>query len=121
MPDATGPGGQSVAEVRARLRAAADLLRESTTVDPAVRDSLAELLAELDRALETSTTPPAEVARLADGAAHLAEALHQQHDRGLLEASRGRLEGLVLQAEARAPTAVSLARNVIDGLASLGI
>jgi hypothetical protein len=38
-----------------------------------------------------------------------------------VEASRNHLEGLMLQAEARAPTAVSLARGLIDGLAALGI
>ena len=103
------------------------MLGESTDVDPAVRVALRELLDELGRVLETPSgdsqagTPPAEVARLADGAARLAEALHHRHDRGLLEASRDRLEGLVAQAEARAPFVVRLARNVIDALADLGI
>ncbi len=121
MPDVPEPGVPSVSEVRTRLHAAAEMLRESPAVAPEVRDPLAELLDELGRVLELPQAPPAEVARLAEGAAHLAVALHHRHDRGLLAASRDRLEGLVVQAEARAPTAVSLARNVIDGLASLGI
>jgi hypothetical protein len=79
------------------------------------------LLVELSRVLEAPDATPAEVARLAEGAARLAESLHQRHDRGLLESNRNRLEGLVLQAEARAPFLVRLARDVIEALADLGI
>jgi ABC-type transporter Mla subunit MlaD len=121
MADEPQPETPTVPEVRARLEAAAQMLGESTAVDPAVRSSLGELLSELSRALEAANATPAEVARLADGAARLAEALHHRHDRGLLEASRDRLEGLVRQAEARAPLVVRLARNVIEALADLGI
>jgi Domain of unknown function (DUF4404) len=121
MPDAPDPGVPAVPEVRTRLRDAAALLRQSAAVQPAVRAALVDLLDELDRALDAPAAPPAEVARLADGAAHLAEALHQPHDRGLLGASRDRLEGLVAQAETRAPTAVTLARSLIDALAGMGI
>ena len=121
MSDTSEPEAPSVTEVRTRLRAAAQMLVESTAVDPAVRGALSDLLGELARALETPAAPPAEVARLADGAAQLAEALHHRHDRGLLETSRDHLEKLVVQAEARAPIIVRLAHGVVDALADLGI
>ncbi len=121
MPDTPGPATPSVTEVRTRLHDAARLVRDSDSLDPDVRRSLAELMDELGRALEAPDAPPAEVARLAEGAAHLAESLHRGHDRGLPEGTRGRLEQLVLDAEARAPVAVGLARRLIDALANLGI
>jgi hypothetical protein len=127
MPNTSEPRIPSVPEVRARLEAAAQMLRESSSLDPAVRGELAELLAEFGRVLEAPAgdpqagTPSAEVVHLAEGTAHLAEALHQRHDRGLVAASRDRLERLALKAEARAPTVVNLARNLIEGLADLGI
>jgi hypothetical protein len=97
------------------------MLRDSAALDPVVEGALAELLDELGRALEAPDAPPAEVARLAEGAAHLAESLHHQHDRGLLKRARDRLRGLISQAEAHAPTAVGLARRLIDALANIGI
>ena len=121
MPDTPESRTPSVPEVRARLQDAARMLRESAALCPDVQGALAELLDELGRALEAPDAPPAEVARLAEGTAHLAEALHRGHDRGLLERARDRLEGLVLQAEARAPTTVGLAERVIDALANIGI
>ena len=111
----------SASLVRARLQDASEMVRESSSLDPEVSRSLSELLAELGRALESSGAAPSEVARLAESAAHLAESLHKGHDHGLLRSARASLDGLLLQAEARAPTAVGLARQVIDGLANLGI
>jgi hypothetical protein len=127
MPDTPEPGSRSapptpsVAAVRARLDAAARLLGESAAVDPEVRRAFSELMDELSQALDAPDTPPAEVARLADGAAHLAEAIHHQHDQGLLTQARERLERLMFNAEARAPTAVGLTKRLIDALANLGI
>ena len=121
MPDTPEPGTPSVPEVRNRLQGAARMLRESASLDPDVRRALAELLDELGRALEAPDAPPAEVARLAEGTAHLAESLQRGHDRGLLERARERLEELLLQAETRAPNAVGLTQRLIDALANLGI
>jgi hypothetical protein len=111
----------AVAEVRTRLHDTAGLVRDSANLDPEVRTALSELLDELGRALESPEAPPAEVARLAQDAAHLADALHHGHDSGLLESARQRLEGLMLQAESRAPNAVGVTRRLIDALANLGI
>ena len=86
-----------------------------------VRVALVELLDELGRTLELPEATPDEVNRLAVGVAHLGEALHRGHDHGVLESARDRLEGLVVQAEARAPAAVGLTRRVIDALSNAGI
>jgi hypothetical protein len=118
MADQVSP---SVPEVRARLQDAARKVRESDSLDPNVRQSLSDLMDELGRALDSSQTPPAEVARLADGTAHLAESLERGHDRGLVETARERLRQLIIDAETRAPVAVTLAERMIDALAKLGI
>jgi hypothetical protein len=121
MPDTPEPTSPAVPEVRARLAEATRALRESESLDPEARDALAGLLDELGRVLESPAAPPAEVARVADGAAHLAEALHRSQDRGILEAARDRLERLAVQAQTRAPVAVGVARRLIDALAEWGI
>jgi hypothetical protein len=119
--DTPDSANRSASVVRSRLQDAAGMVRNSDSLDPEVRQSLSELLDELGHTLETTEVPPAEIQRLAEGAAHLAESLHQRHDHGILRNARDRLDGLLLQAETRAPTAVGLARRVIDGLADLGI
>jgi hypothetical protein len=119
--DTPDPANRSESEVRSRLRDAAGLAQNSDSLDPEVRQTLTELLHELERALNTHEVPPAEIERLAEGAMHLAESLHRRHDHSILKTARDRLDSLLLQAEAHAPTAVGLARNVIDGLANLGI
>lgn len=111
----------SASVVRSRLLEAAGMVRDSDTLDPTIRQSLFELLDELSRALESPEAPPAELARLAEGAAHLAESLHQGHSHSLLRTARDRLSSLLVQAETRAPTAVGMARRLMDGLADLGI
>jgi hypothetical protein len=121
MPDTPELGTPSVPEVRTRLGDAARLLRGSAALDPGVRGALAEFLDELGRALEAPAAPPAEVARLAEGAAHLAESLRQGHDRTLVATARDRLAALARHAEARAPTAVGLAWRLVDALAGAGI
>jgi hypothetical protein len=121
MEDRPAPNPSEVNDTRSRLRAAVESIRESRTLDPEVRDPLADLLDELDRVLEESHAPPAAVTRLADSASHLAESLHARPDHGLLGRARDRLGDVVYQAEAHAPNAVGLARRVIDALAAAGI
>jgi hypothetical protein len=119
--DTPDPANRTESEVQSRLRNAAVLAQNSNSLDPEVRHTLTELLHELERALNAHEAPPAEIERLAEGAMHLAESLHRRHDNSILKTARDRLDSLLLQAEAHAPTAVGLARNVIDGLANLGI
>lgn len=121
MPNSSESGKPSVAEVRKRLHDVAQMLRESSSLDPEVHRALAELLDELSTALEAPTAPPEEVARLAETAAHLADSLQRQHDRGLLEKARDRLREAMLEAETHAPIAVGLARSLTQALANIGI
>lgn len=121
MSVSPGPGNASAPEVRARLDDTARLVRGSDAIEPDVRAALVELLAELGRALEQSEATPGEVGRLAEGVAHLGEALHKGHDRGALAAARDHVTGLALRAQAQAPAAVGLTRRVIDALANAGI
>lgn len=111
----------SVAEVRKRLHDVAQMLRESRPIDPAVHRALAELLDELSTALAAPNAPPAEVAKLADSTAYLAQSLHEQHDRGILERAREGVGVAMMQAEGHAPIAVGLARSLLDALANIGI
>jgi hypothetical protein len=115
------PNTPPISELRARLQTAVESLRADESVNSEVRQSLTDLLAELDRALAAPATPPAEVARLAEGAVHVAESLRHGDNRGLVESARDRLEGLVVGAENRAPTVVTLARTFIEALSDLGI
>ncbi len=111
----------SVAEVQTRLHEVARMLAESNSLDPAARRVLAELVDELGATLRGSNAPPAEVAHLADSAARLAAALHQQNDRGILGNAQDRLGAAVVQAETHAPVAAGLARRLLDVLGNIGI
>ncbi len=121
MPDTPQSNTPSVPEVQARLHEVAKLLRQSSSLDTASQRALSELVSELGKSLAGAQLPAEEVAHLADSTAHLAEALHHEHDRGLLGKARDRLEGAVINAEAHAPNAVGLARRFLDALANLGI
>jgi hypothetical protein len=121
MSDIPGSDSGSGSEIRARLNEVVRMLRQARSLDPKVQTAVAELLNELTVALAATNTPPAEVARLAESATHLADALHRQHDRGLLVRARDHLEEAMIEAEIHAPIAVGLARGLIDALASIGI
>ena len=115
------PSTPSVPDTRSRLQAAARVLRETNSIDSEVHRALSDLVNELDRASQTPTVPPAEVAHLADVTAHLTEALHHGHDRGVLEHVRARLQEMALQVETRAPTTVHVVERLINALANIGI
>ena len=121
MADAPQPSPPDAAAVRARLHEIAVLLRQTGSLDPESRRALAELVDELGESLTAADVPAAEVTHLATSTAHLAESLHQQHDRGLLGKARDRLEQAACDAEAHAPNLVGLARRLIDALAGIGI
>jgi Domain of unknown function (DUF4404) len=121
MPDTPRSNPSSLQEVQTRLREVAQMLRKSGSYDAATQRILVELVDELNAALKAENVPPTEVARLAESTALLAESLHQQHSRGILGTARDRLEGAMIDAEAHAPTAVGLARRLLDALANIGI
>jgi hypothetical protein len=111
--------GQS--EIQTRLHDLAIRLREAEHLDPDSQRALAELVDELTRALGSTNLPPAEVVHLAESTAHLADALRSGKNRGILAKARDRLNLAVSNAETHAPTAVGVARRLLDTLANLGI
>jgi hypothetical protein len=121
MADEPNSNAPSLADVQARLHDVARELRDSPVVDPESQRTLAELVDELTTLLASANVPLAEVARLAEGTAHLAESLHQRRNPGLLGNARGRLEQAIVDAETHAPLAAGLARQFLDALANLGI
>src|SRR5690349_10744354 len=66
---------ESVSELRARLREAAESLRSAGSLDDDSRDAVAQLLAELGDALQSTPLPEADVAHLSECTTHLAESL----------------------------------------------
>jgi hypothetical protein len=107
--------------VAERLHEIARLLRTTDHLGPEAQQALAELADELANVLQPHTTPPAEAAPLVESTAEVVEALHQEHDAGLLTAARDRLEKMVAAFEGRAPHTVDFARRLLDVLANLGI
>lgn len=58
---------------------------------------------------------------LAAGTAQLADSIQRGQEPGVIAKARDRLEKLLAEAEAHAPAAVTLAEQVVDALAVLGI
>jgi hypothetical protein len=121
MPEPVSSGSQTASQIRACLHDLAEVLREAHHLEPEAQQALADLVDELQAALEPTAVPPAELAHLAESAAHLARALRQRHDAGLLAAARERLEQAAVRAETAAPLATGLARRFMETLANLGI
>jgi hypothetical protein len=121
MPANPAPSAATLQEIQARLREIGELLRQSGSLHPEAQAVFAELVDELKRDLATENLPAAEVTHLAERTAHLGEALHHQHDVGVIGKARAGLERAVGNAEAHAPLAVGLARKLLDVLANIGI
>lgn len=120
MAETPPPTDAGPADARTRLIELARLLRDARHLDDAERGELADLVAELAEALGPAAPSP-QVDHLAEAAAHLVQALHEKHDAGPIAAARRRLEDATARAEARAPVATGLARQLIDTLADIGI
>jgi hypothetical protein len=103
------------------LHELAEKLREADHLGPEAQGAVADLLDELARALPPADVAPVEAAHLAETATHLAEALHQRHEFGVLTGALERFKKSVARAEARAPRATGIARRLIEALANLGI
>jgi hypothetical protein len=108
-------------QVQAHLHELAEVLREAHHLEPEAQEALADLVEELGKALTPTAIASHETAQLANTAAHLARALHQEHNPTLLSAAKQRLEQAALRAEAQAPVATGIARRLLDALANLGI
>jgi hypothetical protein len=105
---------------RARLEQLAGLLRQAPHLEPEAQQHLAKLLEELASAIAKSPAPD-EATKLAESAAHLAHAVHEQHQPSLAGAARHRLEESAARAEAKAPLATGIVRRLLAALADLGI
>jgi hypothetical protein len=121
MPEQPQPNSPSRAEVEASLEEVSRLLGEAHHLGPEAQETLAGLVEELSRALDTGTMTAAELAHVRESTAHLAEALRQHQDEGLLARAVERLEEAVVGVESRAPVVAGVVRRLIDALANLGI
>jgi hypothetical protein len=104
----------------ARLHEVARLLRGARHLDPEAQKSLADLADQLADALGRSHVASAEEGQLAEHAGRLIQALHRG-EAAPVAATRHRLQDAILAAEARAPFAAGVARQLLDALANLGI
>jgi hypothetical protein len=89
-------------------------------LEPEARATLAGLLRKLAAELDQAE-PSAHKEHLAESTAQLVRAVKDQHEPGLVEAARERLEEAVARAEANAPVATDLVLQLIGVLARLGI
>jgi hypothetical protein len=121
MPDQLSNPPPPGDQVQTHLHELAAVLREAHHLGPEAQKALADLVDEFSKALAPSTATSSETAHLAQTAASLARALHQQHNPTLLSAAKQRLEQAALRAEAQAPMATGVARRILDTLADLGI
>jgi hypothetical protein len=103
------------------LHQLAEELREADHLGPEAQRALADLLDELGRAVTAGGADPTATAHLAASASHLAAALHQRQEPGVLAGAVERFETAVARAEAKAPLAAGIAHRLIETLANLGI
>jgi hypothetical protein len=111
----------SLQQVQASLHDIARVLRESHHLDPKTQQALGDLVDELGKTLQSGTLPAEETAHLASTASSLAKGLHERQHTTVLTAAKQKLEQAALRAEAEAPVATGIARQLIDTLANLGI
>jgi len=121
MPEQPPSGSPNVPPVQPNLHEVAELLRQTRHLKPEEQAALSDLIDELARVLGPGSGSSAETAHLAQTAAHLARSLHQQPGPGLLAAAKQRLEAAAARAEAKAPTATEVVRQILETLANFGI
>ena len=117
MPDQP----DQAAALEASIHELAQVVLGAHHLEPEAQRALADLVDELSKILHAAPIPAEETARLAESAAHLAQALQQRHDTTFLAQARDRLTEAVARAEAQAPVATGVARRLLDALANLGI
>jgi predicted transcriptional regulator len=112
---------KTVADVLARLREIARLLREVPHLDPNTQQMLADLVEELSKTLEAQTLPAQEATHLADCAAHLMQSVQEKKEKHVIADARTRLEKAIVGVETRSPILSGLFERLVDALAGLGI
>lgn len=120
MPEDPPKGDEPVPPTADTIEELARRVRESEHLEPGTRDQVADLLGDLAAELNQAE-PSAHKELLAQTATQLVQAVRDQHEPGLIEAARERLEEVVARAETNAPVATDLVLQLIDLLANLGI
>jgi Domain of unknown function (DUF4404) len=120
VPEQPSKGETSDPSARTDIEELARRLGGVEHLEPEARTTLAGLLRKLAAELDQAE-PSAQKEQLAESAAQLVRAVKDQHEPGLVEAARERLEEAVARAEAKAPVATDLVIQLVDVLARLGI
>jgi hypothetical protein len=120
MPEEQSKGEQPSPAVESDIEELARRLREAKHLEPESRAQAANLLGDLVAELD-QTEPSPHHDRLVESTAQLVRAIKDQHEPGLIEAARERVEVVVAAAEAKAPVATDVVLRLIDVLAGLGI
>jgi hypothetical protein len=118
MQEQPSKGEEPEPSVADDIEKLADHLRDAEHLEPEVRTQAAELLGELADALDQ---PSDHIEQLAESTAQLVRAVKDQHQPGLIEAARERLEEAIARAETKAPVATDIVLRLIDVLAGIGI
>jgi hypothetical protein len=120
VPEQTSPDETPSPAIGSDIEELARKLGGVEHLDPSARAKLAGLLRNLAGELDKGE-PSAQQEQLAESAAQLVRAVHDQHSPGLIAAARERLDAAVARAEAKAPVTTDLVLQLIDTLAHLGI
>ncbi len=120
MPEELNTSEQPKTPVRDEIEELAQRLREADHLDPQARSELAHLLSELAAALEQPQVS-VHTEELAERTAKLVRAVKEQHEPGLIEAARTRLEDTIARAEAKSPVVTEIVLRLVDVIAAFGI
>ncbi|AGA31566.1 hypothetical protein [Singulisphaera acidiphila] len=118
MQEPSSKGEEPDPQVAKDIEELARRLREAEHLEPEVREEAADLLGDLTQALHP---PEPHTEELAESTAQLVRAVSDQHEPGLIEAAKERLEEVVIKAETKAPVATDIVLRLIDVLAGIGI
>jgi len=120
MQDDTSKGEEPESLSAADIEDLARRLHEADHLEPEARARVASLLDELAVELGRPEAS-AQTDHLARITTQLVRAVKDQHEPGVVEAARERLEDAIARAEAKSPIATDIAIRVIDVLTGLGI
>jgi uncharacterized protein DUF4404 len=99
----------------------AQKVREADSLGPQAQRAVADLLDDLAQAIPPATGSSTEATHLAESATHLADTLREPQKSNAVPPALERFETAVARAEAKAPLASGIARQIIEALANLGI
>ena len=120
MQEQPSKGGEAEPPVGNEIEELARRLREAEHLEPEARAEVADLLGDLAEELD-QPEPSDQTKHLARSTAQLVRAVNEQHEPGLIDAARERVEEAVARAEANSPVTTEIVLRLIDVLSSLGI